>query len=122
MTAWPIFWWVTLISDPSLYRAIAEVETDNRPHIVSRARGGRFCGVTQAQAVSEADCVALRDRDLAVLRTQGELFEWARICSRMGKANIRCVLRGYCCGSASARGGGGHRYAERVLAHWAGQS
>ena len=75
-----------------------------------------FCGVTQATAASEADCVALRDDAKAMARTVDELQRWAAVCRRLhGVAMMRCALQGYAEGMAGARRGTGPNARMKLL-------
>jgi len=71
-----------------------------------------FCGITQATAKNEADCVALRDDATAIARTIDELQKWEAMCVRLHAGNpgkpVRfdeCALAGYAEGMAGARRG-----------------
>lgn len=71
-----------------------------------------FCGITQATARDEADCVALRDDATAIARTIDELQKWEAMCVRLHAGNpgkpVRfdeCALAGYAEGMAGARRG-----------------
>lgn len=81
---------------------------------VKRANGSTalFCGVTQATARDEADCVALRDVRLSLCRTIDEIASWQAMCVRLHAGNpgsaVRfdeCALAGYAEGMAGARRG-----------------
>lgn len=108
-----IAWFLTGGGDPSLMLAQGKIESHWDVTVVSRAKGGRYCGVFQCSATSEADCRALQHPITAVLRYRAELRAWRRAT----RGDLRGALRGYGCGSAASRPGGVCRnYDGRVLA------
>lgn len=92
--------------------AQAWVESRGETWPVSRAKGGRFCGLWQTQARSEAECRAMRSPLVAALAYRSEMTAWLRATG----GDLRAALRGYGCGWASSRPGGQCRsYDVRVM-------
>lgn len=109
-----------LLTAIAYYESRGDVTAVSR---VKRANGSTalFCGVTQATATSEADCVALRDVSTALRRTVDELGKWEAMCVRLHAGNpgaaVRfdeCALAGYAEGMAGAKRGS-NRDARRKL-------
>jgi hypothetical protein len=69
------------------------------------------CGVTQATARTWAECLQLRDPDLAYIALADSLARWLV----RAKGNIKRVLDGYGCGNRGFRTGRCNRYPARVL-------
>lgn len=109
-----------------LLTAIAYYESRGDAKAVSRVKRADgstalFCGVTQATARDEADCVALRDVSTSLRRTIDELGKWEAMCVRLHAGNpgkaVRfdeCALAGYAEGMAGAKRGS-NRDARRKL-------
>ncbi len=108
-----IAWFLTGGGDPSLAMSQAWIESKGDSTVVSRAKGGRFCGIWQTQARTKAECEAMRCPLVAARAYRRELRAWLRAT----RGDLPGALRGYGCSWAASRPGGTCRgYDERVLA------
>lgn len=69
------------------------------------------CGISQATARTWAECLALRDPDLAYIALVDSLERWMKF----SRGNLSRALAGYGCGVKGARTGRCNRYPARVL-------
>lgn len=77
------------------------IESKHQPNKISRARGGWFCGLVQANAKGPRACSMFQDPRTGLEVGVIELESWLRL----ARGNVRRMLAGHGCGYATAEDG-----------------
>lgn len=85
-----------------LVAAQGYLESRYEPTAESRAKGGRWCGIWQTPARTDAECRALRNPFIAARAYRAQITAWMRFT----RGDVKRALRGLGCGVIASRPGG----------------